>query len=118
MLASSRSTLTNVPRIRDVETMVELLADLGADVEWLGGERGTRRRGRVSKTSSTTPSRPGDPRLVPPRGAAARAVRPGDRAAAGGDVIGRRRLDTHIHAFVELGVEIRLNGGYDLRTTA
>ena len=33
----------------------------------------------------------------------------------GGDVIGRRRLDTHIHAFAELGVELELNGAYDLR---
>ena len=28
--------LTNVPRIRDVDTMVELLAHLGAEVEWTG----------------------------------------------------------------------------------
>ena len=31
-------------------------------------------------------------------------------------MIGRRRLDTHIHAFMELGVEVELNGAYDLRT--
>jgi len=35
-LASEEVHLTNVPRIRDVETMVELLADLGADVDWVG----------------------------------------------------------------------------------
>ena len=29
-------TLTNVPRIRDVETMVELLQQLGAEAEWTG----------------------------------------------------------------------------------
>ena len=29
-------TLTNVPRIRDVETMLELLADVGAEVAWTG----------------------------------------------------------------------------------
>ena len=28
--------LANVPRIRDVETMVEILADLGADAVWTG----------------------------------------------------------------------------------
>src|SRR3954454_1100034 len=28
--------LTNVPRIRDVETMVELLRDVGAEAEWEG----------------------------------------------------------------------------------
>src|SRR5918996_2848552 len=34
----------------------------------------------------------------------------------GGDVIGRRRLDPHIHAFSELGVEIEVNGRYEMRT--
>ena len=34
----------------------------------------------------------------------------------GGDVIGRRRLDTHIHAFQELGVDVELNGAYEMRT--
>jgi UDP-N-acetylglucosamine 1-carboxyvinyltransferase len=36
VLATEEVHLSNVPRIRDVETMVELLADLGADAEWLG----------------------------------------------------------------------------------
>jgi UDP-N-acetylglucosamine 1-carboxyvinyltransferase len=31
-------------------------------------------------------------------------------------VIGRRRLDTHIHAFAELGVDVDSNGAYELRT--
>ena len=33
-LATEVVHLTNVPRIRDVQTMVELLVDIGADVEW------------------------------------------------------------------------------------
>ena len=36
ILASDEVRLSNVPRIQDVETMVELLADIGADVEWTG----------------------------------------------------------------------------------
>ena len=32
----------------------------------------------------------------------------------GGDVIGRRRLDTHVHAFAALGAEVELDGVYDL----
>jgi UDP-N-acetylglucosamine 1-carboxyvinyltransferase len=32
----------------------------------------------------------------------------------GGDVIGRRRLDTHVHAFIALGAEFELNGTYEL----
>ena len=34
----------------------------------------------------------------------------------GGDVIGRRRLDPHIHALAELGAEIDVNGRYEMRT--
>jgi UDP-N-acetylglucosamine 1-carboxyvinyltransferase len=34
----------------------------------------------------------------------------------GGDVIGRRRLDTHIHAFAELGVDVDVNSAYEMRT--
>src|SRR2546430_10003375 len=36
LLADGPVTLTNVPRIRDVDTMLELLADLGADASWTG----------------------------------------------------------------------------------
>src|SRR5215470_14601809 len=36
LLADGPVTLDNVPRIRDVETMLALLADLGATVEWTG----------------------------------------------------------------------------------
>src|ERR687885_2763425 len=36
LLADDPVTLTNVPRIRDVETMIELLNGLGADAEWIG----------------------------------------------------------------------------------
>src|SRR5262252_3601506 len=36
LLTQEPVTLSNVPRIRDVDTMLELLADLGADVGWTG----------------------------------------------------------------------------------
>jgi UDP-N-acetylglucosamine 1-carboxyvinyltransferase len=116
VLASDEIRLSNVPRIRDVETMVELLADLGADVEWTG---------------------PNDLR-VDPRGVAktdldaelSREIRASFLLAGpllarfgrvtvpppGGDVIGRRRLDTHVHAFAALGAEIELDGVYELST--
>ena len=34
----------------------------------------------------------------------------------GGDVIGRRRLDTHVHAFAALGADVELDGVYELST--
>src|ERR1041385_8102152 len=36
LLTDEPVTLSNVPRIRDVEAMMELLRQLGADVEWTG----------------------------------------------------------------------------------
>src|SRR5881397_649792 len=34
LLTDEPVRLTNVPHIRDVETMMELIGDLGADVDW------------------------------------------------------------------------------------
>jgi UDP-N-acetylglucosamine 1-carboxyvinyltransferase len=115
ILASEPVTLTNVPRIRDVETMVELLVDLGAHARWTGPNEIAVDSSGVEKTAL-------DPELCreirasfllagPLLARHGRAVVP----PPGGDVIGRRRLDTHLHAFAELGVEIDLNGAYDLR---
>ena len=117
VLASEEVRLTNLPRIRDVEVMVELLADLGADAVWAGPNEVRVDSSGISKTEL-------DPDLCreirasfllagPLLARFGRAVVP----PPGGDVIGRRRLDTHIHAFAELGVEMEINGAYDLRTT-
>ena len=116
LLASDEVRLSNVPRIRDVATMVELLVDIGAEAEWTGpNEIRIDPRG-VYKTDL-------DPDLC-------REIRASFLLAGpllsrfgrvtvpppGGDVIGRRRLDTHIHAFQELGVEVELNGAYEMKT--
>jgi UDP-N-acetylglucosamine 1-carboxyvinyltransferase len=114
VLCSDEVRLSNVPRIRDVETMVELLANLGADAEWTGpNEVRVDPRG-VEKTDL-------DPRLA--REIRASFLLAGPLLARfgrvtvpppGGDVIGRRRLDTHVHAFTALGAEIELDGVFDL----
>src|SRR5207247_2990326 len=36
LLTDQPVTLTNLPRIRDVETMIELVQSLGAEVDWTG----------------------------------------------------------------------------------
>ncbi|HET8555929.1 MAG TPA: hypothetical protein VFL58_01320, partial [Gaiellaceae bacterium] len=36
LLADESVTLANVPRIRDVETMLELISATGASAEWIG----------------------------------------------------------------------------------
>jgi UDP-N-acetylglucosamine 1-carboxyvinyltransferase len=116
VLASGEVRLSNVPRIRDVETMVELLADLGADIAWTGPNEVRIDAEDVAKTDL-------DAELA--REIRASFLLAGPLLARfgrvtvpppGGDVIGRRRLDTHVHAFQELGVEVELNGAYEMRT--
>jgi UDP-N-acetylglucosamine 1-carboxyvinyltransferase len=114
VLASEEVRLSNVPRIRDVETMVELLADVGADVEWTGPNEIRVDPGGVEKTDL-------DPDLS--REIRASFLLAGPLVARfgrvvvprpGGDVIGRRRLDTHVHAFAALGADVQLDGAYEI----
>ncbi len=117
LLTSEPVVLHNVPRIRDVETMIALIADLGAEIEWTGvnevrvhsaelasheldGELASRIRASFLLAGPLL-ARLGRASVPPP----------------GGDVIGRRRLDPHIHAFAELGAEIDIGARYELRTS-
>jgi UDP-N-acetylglucosamine 1-carboxyvinyltransferase len=116
LLTSEPVVLRNVPRIRDVETMMALIAALGADAEWTGANE-------VRVHAADVTSHELDTEL-------ARRIRASfllagpllarrGRASVpppGGDVIGRRRLDPHIHAFAELRAEIDIGPRFELRT--
>ncbi len=116
LLAGEPVTLRNVPHIRDVETMVELLADLGADVEWLGANELRVDPTGVSKSEVdvelATRIRASFLVAGPLIARFGRAVIP----PPGGDVIGRRRLDVHIHAFEQLGAEVTINRVFEFRS--
>ncbi len=114
VLASDEVRLRNVPRIRDVETMLALLVDIGAEVEWTGENEVRVDPRDVAKTDL-------DPELC--REIRASFLLAGPLLARfgrvtvpppGGDVIGRRRLDTHVHAFSALGAEFHVDGVYEL----
>ena len=95
--------LENVPRIRDVLTLLDLLEALGAETEWTGDNEVRVRAADVGHTQLDAEAaarirasillagpmlaRTGGMNLPPP----------------GGDVIGRRRVDTHFLAFQKLG---------------
>jgi UDP-N-acetylglucosamine 1-carboxyvinyltransferase len=117
LLTDEQVRLDNVPRIRDVEAMLALLADLGASIEWHGENTVAISGGSVHKTDV-------DPALAerirasvlvggPLLARHGKALLP----PPGGDVIGRRRLDPHLDAFRALGADID-NDGRDLRLTA
>src|SRR2546423_1796634 len=116
LLSPEPIVLRNVPRIRDVETMVELIADLGADADWVGPNEVRIHAAELTKTEL-------DEQLCarirasvllagPLLARYGRAIVP----PPGGDVIGRRRLDTHIHALTQLGAEIEANRRSRMRT--
>jgi UDP-N-acetylglucosamine 1-carboxyvinyltransferase len=115
LLTSEPVTLTNVPRIRDVETMLELLADVGADVAWTGANDVRVHAADVRKHDL-------DPELCsrmrasfllagPLLARLGRVTVP----PPGGDVIGRRRLDPHIHAFARMGADIQVDEVFEMR---
>ncbi len=116
LLSSEPVTLGNVPRIRDVETMVELLEELGADTEWVGPNEVRVDAANVTKTDvdATLATRIRASFLVagPLLARFGRATLP----PPGGDVIGRRRLDVHVHAFQQLGAEVRIDRAFEFRS--
>ncbi|HEY3068998.1 MAG TPA: UDP-N-acetylglucosamine 1-carboxyvinyltransferase [Gaiellaceae bacterium] len=114
LLTDEPVTLTNVPSIRDVETMLELAADLGVDVEHVG-------QGEIRIHAAALSKRELDEELCSRIRASILLAGPllarhGEAIVPppGGDVIGRRRLDTHIHALSKLGAEIHANRRYKM----
>jgi UDP-N-acetylglucosamine 1-carboxyvinyltransferase len=105
VLTEDEVVLRNVPRIRDVEAMLDLLRDLGVRVDWRGANEVALCAGAVDRTAVDREqagfirasflvagpllARFGTALMPPP----------------GGDVIGRRRLDPHMDAFKALGAD-------------
>ena len=115
LLTADPVTLENVPRIRDVEEMIELIVALGVDVEWLG-------QNTVRVWASDVTSTKLDPELCERIRASILFAGPllarfgaADVPPPGGDVIGRRRVDTHLMALAALGADIDVGREYRLR---
>lgn len=116
LLTDEKVVLRNVPRIEDIGTMVEIISALGVDVEESGQHELTVHAKNVKTTRLNAElckqirasillagpmlARCGQISLPPP----------------GGDVIGRRRVDTHLMALRSLGAEIEVDQGYEMRS--
>jgi UDP-N-acetylglucosamine 1-carboxyvinyltransferase len=103
LLTDQPVTLTNVPRIRDLETLVDLVRTTGASAEW--ADRNTLRIHAASLRSGML-----DPAMCARIRASILLAAPllarcgrAELTPPGGDVIGRRRLDTHFLALEALG---------------
>ncbi len=113
LMASEPVTLRNIPEIEDVSVMLDICRALGASVE------------RLDKNSWRIDAKDVASADVP--GALSAKVRASILFAGpllarfgrvslpppGGDVIGRRRLDTHLLALEELGARIEINGAFE-----
>ena len=116
LLTEHPVTLENVPRIRDIETLVELLRSVGAEAEWTA--RNTlhvhAKEVRPEKLDQAMSKKIRGSILLAGSllGRAGRCVLP----PPGGDVIGRRRLDTHFLALQALGVEFELTDVFTMKT--
>jgi UDP-N-acetylglucosamine 1-carboxyvinyltransferase len=115
LLTADPVTIENVPRIRDVEEMIELILALGVEVEWTGHNSVRIWAAEVSSTRL-------DPELCTRIRASILLAGPllarfgaVDVPPPGGDVIGRRRVDTHLMAFSALGAEVEVDREYRLR---
>jgi UDP-N-acetylglucosamine 1-carboxyvinyltransferase len=115
LLTDQQVVLKNVPRIKDVEIMLAIMADIGADVEWSGNHEVTVQAKNLTATRL-------DPNLCREIRASILFAGPMlarcghiDLPLPGGDVIGRRRVDTHLAALRALGAEIEVDSGYKMQ---
>jgi UDP-N-acetylglucosamine 1-carboxyvinyltransferase len=115
LLTDEPVTLTNVPNIADVRITFDILRSLGAAVDVLDNhrvrihaqqvtthilDRELCQRTRASIVfAGPMIARTGRVELVPP----------------GGDVIGRRRLDTHVIALEKLGADVQFDGVFHMQ---
>jgi UDP-N-acetylglucosamine 1-carboxyvinyltransferase len=106
LLTEEELVIGNVPRIRDVQSMLGLLEGIGVKVSWTGENEVTLQANSVSGTevdeqlasnirasflvAGPLLARFGQVNMPPP----------------GGDTIGRRRLDAHLDAFRDMGAKV------------
>ncbi|MBC8089593.1 MAG: UDP-N-acetylglucosamine 1-carboxyvinyltransferase [Phycisphaerae bacterium] len=115
LLTDEPVVLSNVPRIRDIETLVELVRTTGAECQWTG-DNVLRIHAREVRAADLDPALCARIRasilLAAPLLARCGSV---TLSPPGGDVIGRRRLDTHFHVLHALGAEYELGEKFTFR---
>lgn len=115
LLTDEEVVLQNIPEIEDVEVMIGILTSLGSSVEKTGTHTYRIKTHNISNCAIPLEmarqirasilfagpllARCGKVTLPPP----------------GGDVIGRRRLDTHFLAFRQLGARVEVDGVFSLQ---
>src|SRR5436190_1225465 len=119
LLTDEEVVLRNVPRIRDVEAMIDLLRGLGVEVAWRDENVVSLRAADVQPDGALDPEVCNRIRasflIAGPLLARFGRV---DMPPPGGDVIGRRRLDPHLDAFRALGASVDFDRWFHLAAPA
>ncbi|GHB45739.1 UDP-N-acetylglucosamine 1-carboxyvinyltransferase [Mongoliitalea lutea] len=109
LLTPEKVTIHKIPNIRDVNKLIELLADMGVKVEQIGPESYTFQADNVNTSYLDTDdfltkasALRGSVMILGPLLA---RFGHGRLSKPGGDKIGRRRMDTHFYGFQKLGAE-------------
>jgi UDP-N-acetylglucosamine 1-carboxyvinyltransferase len=113
LLTPEKVVINNIPDIRDVNKLIEILSNLGVKIQKLG-------KGSYSFKSDELNLGYLESELFKSEGSSLRGsimiVGPllgrfgkGYIPRPGGDKIGRRRLDTHFEGFIKLGAKFRYN---------
>jgi UDP-N-acetylglucosamine 1-carboxyvinyltransferase len=120
ILTDEKLTLTNVPHVSDISTMINLLVNLGIDVELDGMDPDFGNEGRALIFNAKSISNPVAPyELVRKMRASIFTFGPllarlgkAKISLPGGCAIGTRPVDLYIKAMEKLGAKIELSGGY------
>jgi UDP-N-acetylglucosamine 1-carboxyvinyltransferase len=112
LLTGGKCEIHNVPRVRDVGTMVHLIRDLGAGIELFEGDR-------IVLDSAGINNWEAPYELVSTMRASCLVLGPllarlgrARVSLPGGCAIGARPIDLHLKAFAAMGADIEIEGGY------
>jgi UDP-N-acetylglucosamine 1-carboxyvinyltransferase len=112
VLCDQPCTITNAPRIADVEYIIEVLQDLGAQAAWIGEHELRIHADRLDwlfiPLEAAQRLRASFIMLGPLLARAGKVIIPNP----GGDRIGRRPVTVHVEALRTLGAEIEYKWGY------
>lgn len=115
LLTDEPVIVRNVPRIQDVEDMLALLASLGVEITELSPHDLMLRAREVRTTELNRSLCERIRASILLAGPMLARVRELKLPPPGGDVIGRRRVDTHLAALRALGAEVRIRDGFEMR---
>lgn len=106
LLTDEPVILANVPRIKDVEVMIQILEELGSSAEWLDENTLRLHNKKILTTAPPVELCARVRASILYAGSMLGREHRVDLPPPGGDVIGRRRLDTHFLGFQALGATV------------